>query len=386
MIGSVITGSANVVIGGQPAAHKTAMAAHSGPVLNGATKVQVNSFAAARITDTFTCPMSDGPKPHVGGKILPPGFPTVVVEGLPAARMGDVTLCSGPPQPGMEGGFGGAHTAPAVTQTVDCRGQPLANQEEPNSCVVASMRMILEQKGKYSSGDESGLREAAKAPPPGGVEYSKEEGSNPYFIAEFLKNGGVDCEEKHYMGGEQVEKLENEIMEARANEERAKDRMEEAKRERDKYKDDLDTWKKKQAEFEKTVKAHEAAQKAVSDKKSEKTKAINDIQGKANDPAQFEAGQKQLLDDIEGSTKAKDGKTFLVGIDNANPPSKPPKANHRLIVDGVVEEPPGSGKKFVLLRDPYPNIASGSTPGCAKVPMADFKARVDPRSPVVVVK
>ncbi|KXK21522.1 MAG: hypothetical protein UZ18_ATM001000281, partial [Armatimonadetes bacterium OLB18] len=33
------------------------------------------SFPAARVTDMHTCPMSDGPKPHVGGPILPPGCP-----------------------------------------------------------------------------------------------------------------------------------------------------------------------------------------------------------------------------------------------------------------------------------------------------------------------
>ncbi len=148
MIGSVITGSFNVVIGGQPAAHKTAIAAHAGPILNGASKVQVNSLASARITDTFTCPMSDGPKPHVGGKIMPPGCPNVVVEGLPAARMGDVTLCSGPPQPGMGWGSGeGEFAGRDETPTRDCNGKPINDQEEPNSCVVANCRSILQEMG-----------------------------------------------------------------------------------------------------------------------------------------------------------------------------------------------------------------------------------------------
>jgi uncharacterized Zn-binding protein involved in type VI secretion len=41
--------------------------------------------------------MFDGPKPHVGGPILPPGMPTVLIGGLPAARMGDMATCVGPP-------------------------------------------------------------------------------------------------------------------------------------------------------------------------------------------------------------------------------------------------------------------------------------------------
>jgi uncharacterized Zn-binding protein involved in type VI secretion len=52
---------------------------------------------AARVTDMHTCPMSDGPKPHVGGPILPPGAPTVLIGGLPAARVGDLCTCVGPP-------------------------------------------------------------------------------------------------------------------------------------------------------------------------------------------------------------------------------------------------------------------------------------------------
>jgi uncharacterized Zn-binding protein involved in type VI secretion len=52
---------------------------------------------AVRITDLHVCPLSDGPKPHVGGPIHPPGCPNVLIGGLPAARMGDMALCVGPP-------------------------------------------------------------------------------------------------------------------------------------------------------------------------------------------------------------------------------------------------------------------------------------------------
>lgn len=53
---------------------------------------------AARVTDMHTCPMiNPGPVPHVGGPILPPGCPTVLIGNLPAARMGDMATCVGPP-------------------------------------------------------------------------------------------------------------------------------------------------------------------------------------------------------------------------------------------------------------------------------------------------
>jgi uncharacterized Zn-binding protein involved in type VI secretion len=44
-----------------------------------------------------TCPLSDGPKPHVGGPVLPPGAPNVLIGGMPAARVGDMCTCAGPP-------------------------------------------------------------------------------------------------------------------------------------------------------------------------------------------------------------------------------------------------------------------------------------------------
>jgi uncharacterized Zn-binding protein involved in type VI secretion len=53
---------------------------------------------AARITDMHTCPLvNPGGAPHVGGPILPPGAATVLIEGLPAARVGDMATCAGPP-------------------------------------------------------------------------------------------------------------------------------------------------------------------------------------------------------------------------------------------------------------------------------------------------
>ncbi len=44
-----------------------------------------------------TCPMVTGTVPHVGGPVLPPGEPTVLIGGMPAARVGDMAVCTGPP-------------------------------------------------------------------------------------------------------------------------------------------------------------------------------------------------------------------------------------------------------------------------------------------------
>lgn len=43
------------------------------------------------------CPLVTGTVPHVGGPILPPGGVTVLIGGLPAARVGDMCACAGPP-------------------------------------------------------------------------------------------------------------------------------------------------------------------------------------------------------------------------------------------------------------------------------------------------
>jgi uncharacterized Zn-binding protein involved in type VI secretion len=56
---------------------------------------------AARVTDMHTCPMQTpilfGTIPHVGGPIMPPGVPLVLIGGLPAAVMSNICLCVGPP-------------------------------------------------------------------------------------------------------------------------------------------------------------------------------------------------------------------------------------------------------------------------------------------------
>ncbi|MEA3063766.1 MAG: hypothetical protein QOJ27_194 [Sphingomonadales bacterium] len=61
---------------------------------------------AARVTDMHTCPMvTPGvpPVPHVGGPITGPGMPTVLIGGLPAACVGDLCVCVGPPDSVVKG-------------------------------------------------------------------------------------------------------------------------------------------------------------------------------------------------------------------------------------------------------------------------------------------
>lgn len=61
---------------------------------------------AARITDFHECPMQTPapvPIPHVGGPIVGPGAPTVLICGMPASVMGDELICVGPPDVVVKG-------------------------------------------------------------------------------------------------------------------------------------------------------------------------------------------------------------------------------------------------------------------------------------------
>lgn len=58
---------------------------------------------AARLTDMQTCPMVTVLVPHVGGPIIGPGEPTVLIAKLPAAVMGDNCVCVGPPSSIVKG-------------------------------------------------------------------------------------------------------------------------------------------------------------------------------------------------------------------------------------------------------------------------------------------
>ena len=64
---------------------------------------------AARITDMHVCPMvTPGvpPIPHVGGPIMPPGVPTVLIDFLPAANVTTMAMCVGPPDVIVKGSSG----------------------------------------------------------------------------------------------------------------------------------------------------------------------------------------------------------------------------------------------------------------------------------------
>jgi uncharacterized Zn-binding protein involved in type VI secretion len=84
---------------GQPAARVGDATSHGAPLSPGpgCPTVLIGGQPAWRApSDTHVCPLSDGPKPHVGGVVVV-GSMTVMIGGLPAARQGDTIVEVGPP-------------------------------------------------------------------------------------------------------------------------------------------------------------------------------------------------------------------------------------------------------------------------------------------------
>ncbi len=141
---------------GMPGARVGDMSMHGGVIIPpGATpnRVMVEKMPAARVGDMHTCPMVTGVVPHVGGPITM-GTPTVIIGGLPAARIFDLAICVGPPDainaPGANKtliGYGSA-AGPIMVNVV---GNPvLAFQQFPGqqnyqNCYPQSIQQIVRQ-------------------------------------------------------------------------------------------------------------------------------------------------------------------------------------------------------------------------------------------------
>jgi uncharacterized Zn-binding protein involved in type VI secretion len=93
---------------------------------------------AARVGDMHVCPMQSPttpPVPHVGGPVLPAGAPTVLIAGQPAARVGDMCTCTGPPDSIVQG-----------SSTVTVGGAPAARMGDSTAhggSIVAGCPTVL---------------------------------------------------------------------------------------------------------------------------------------------------------------------------------------------------------------------------------------------------
>ena len=77
---------------------------------------------AARVNDNHICPMQTPavvPIPHVGGPIVGPGVPNVLIEGMPASVVGDICICVGPPSAVSMGSTGVLIAGRAAARVAD---------------------------------------------------------------------------------------------------------------------------------------------------------------------------------------------------------------------------------------------------------------------------
>lgn len=125
------------------------------------------------------CPMVTGLTPHVGGPVIGPGCPGVLVDGTPVSLMGDACVCSGPPDVVVQGYPGVlADGVPVVVQNcmtahggVIPMGVPgvTISSASPVEPVTVNIRKIpfpkirtIDTMGAAVSGNSKSLAEAKK--------------------------------------------------------------------------------------------------------------------------------------------------------------------------------------------------------------------------------
>jgi uncharacterized Zn-binding protein involved in type VI secretion len=88
---------------GDPTSHGSPLAPLVPPPAMCSRNVLIGKKPAWRAqADTHVCPLANGPSPHVGG-VVSKGSLTVRINGLPAARQGDVVQEAGGPNAIMGG-------------------------------------------------------------------------------------------------------------------------------------------------------------------------------------------------------------------------------------------------------------------------------------------
>ena len=120
---------------------------------------------AARVLDMHTCPMVTGVVPHVGGPILPPCKITVLTGMFPQARVTDMCMCVGPPDVIVKGAMtvlvGGLPAARMGDSTahggVIVVGMPtvLIGDSNSGSAGQTSQKVAMPKMGLEKSGSDS---------------------------------------------------------------------------------------------------------------------------------------------------------------------------------------------------------------------------------------
>ncbi|GAB3425664.1 PAAR domain-containing protein [Niabella aquatica] len=138
---------------------------------------------AARVGDMHVCPMVNALVPHVGGPVLPAGVPTVLIQGQPAATVGSMCTCAGPPDVIAMGSSG-----------VLIGGQPAARMGDMTahggSIVLGCFTVLIGEAGGGGSAGGSGSGGGAASKAVGAVQAKKIANSDS------LKAAAKDGEDK----------------------------------------------------------------------------------------------------------------------------------------------------------------------------------------------
>lgn len=133
---------------------------------------------AARVGDPHVCPQVTVLVPHGGGPVLPPGCLTVLIGGMPDARIADLSFCVGPPDPIAQG-----------ASTVLIGGLPASRMTDMTShagLIVMGFPMVLigdptvtiniKGDAAYAAAVQTAL--ARILPTPSGIEWLRQMGLN----------------------------------------------------------------------------------------------------------------------------------------------------------------------------------------------------------------
>ena len=130
---------------GLPACTITSQTAHGGLVVIGFPTVLINMLPASRIGDMHVCPMVTVLVPHVGGPFVL-GSPTVLVGFMPQSRVTDPLVCVGPPDLAVKGvetvlvGMAGAGGMAGAMGGLGAMGASVPMQSPPAATIQAALQ------------------------------------------------------------------------------------------------------------------------------------------------------------------------------------------------------------------------------------------------------
>jgi uncharacterized Zn-binding protein involved in type VI secretion len=131
---------------GKPAARALVdTGAHVGPVMTGSANVLIGGMPAARKGDAVTCSLH-------GSAAIIEGSATVFINGISAARMGDKTSCGTPPAPAPAGPAPAADTFHFATPVKDSNPDGTVKTTQPDHINMKVLNAYANFKDKTKDG------------------------------------------------------------------------------------------------------------------------------------------------------------------------------------------------------------------------------------------